>query len=151
MASGRCSQPFIHDFKMACDSDDSDNAEAVDWHFALARINGYVVLVQSQFFSLSLLSSSTLTSLAVSNLAPESISQALTSMDVRVFRHEFITIFRFSHCDSLHPSDVHILEHIDDAATLYEEENDTVFLAKEVVQKITSADKRSEARRSLCW
>jgi hypothetical protein len=76
---------------MGCDSDNSDGAHAVDWHFALARIHGYVVLVQSEFVVFGL--SPRFKYLIVSNLASESISRALTLMDVRIFRHEFITIF----------------------------------------------------------
>jgi hypothetical protein len=47
---------------------------------------------------------------------------------------------------------VHIIDHLDDAVMLYEEENDTVFLAREVMERLQNimlVDKRSEARRNL--
>lgn len=56
--------------------------------------------------------------------------------DVHVFRHEFITLFRYSHRATVHPADMHILEPIDDRATLYEEDKGTVFLARDVMAKI---------------
>ena len=62
--------------------------------------------------------------------------------DVRVFRHEFITIFRYSHSTSVHPADLRVLEHIDERGTMYEEEKGTVFLSRDVMdrmQKLTAA------------
>ena len=56
--------------------------------------------------------------------------------DVRVFRHEFITQFRFSHRATVHPADMHILEPIAEHATLYEADKGTVFLARDVMAKI---------------
>ena len=61
------------------------------------------------------------------------MAAALATADVHVFRHEFITQFRFSHRATVHPADMHILEPIDDALTLYEEDKGTVFLARDVV------------------
>jgi hypothetical protein len=58
------------------------------------------------------------------------------AVDVKIFRHELATVFRLSRRMSVHPSDIQILEHIDGAATLYEEENETVFLARDVVQRL---------------
>ena len=63
----------------------------------------------------------------VSHATPAS---ALTAVDVKIFRHEFITIFRFSEATSLHPADICILEPIDEGLTRYEEENETVFFGK---------------------
>ncbi|KAF9446439.1 hypothetical protein P691DRAFT_609392, partial [Macrolepiota fuliginosa MF-IS2] len=84
-------------------------------YFAFASIKGDVNLVQ------------------VSYATPAS---ALTTVDVKIFRHEFITIFRFTEARTLHPSDICILEPIDDQLTRYEEENDTVFLAKELMDRM---------------
>lgn len=64
---------------------------------------------------------------------------------MKVFRHEFITIFRHSHNETVHPSDITILEFIDERLTRYEEENGTVFLAKDLMerlQKMTMAFRR---------
>lgn len=70
--------------------------------------------------------------------------------DVKVFRHEFITIFRYSHSATVHPADIHVLYPIDDRCTLYEEDKGTVFLARDVMaqlQKLTALS-RGPARRT---
>jgi hypothetical protein len=67
-------------------------------------------------------------------------------MDVNIFRHEFITIFRFAESATLHPADFQVVEPIDDALVRYEEENDTVFLAKglmERLRKLTADPRKS--------
>ena len=64
------------------------------------------------------------------------MSSALMAADVHVFRHEFITLFRYSHRATVHPADMHILEPIEDDATLYEEEKGTVFLARDVMTNL---------------
>ena len=56
--------------------------------------------------------------------------------DVRIFRHEFITIFRYSHCASIHPSEFQVLEVLDERCTAYEEEKETVCLAREVMARM---------------
>ena len=63
-------------------------------------------------------------------------ASALMAADVRVFRHEFITIFRYSHSTSVHPADLRVLERIDARGTLYEEEKGTVFLARDVMERM---------------
>ncbi|KAJ7074971.1 hypothetical protein B0H15DRAFT_742909, partial [Mycena belliarum] len=87
-----------------------------DGQFAIARVNGTIRLVQ------------------VSLATPAS---ALSTVDVKIFRHEFIHIFRYLECRTLHPTDVHILELIEDRQKTYEEENDTVFLAKDVMERMS--------------
>lgn len=107
-------------------------------YFAFARIKGNVFLVQ------------------VSHATPAS---ALTAVDVKIFRHEFITIFRFSEATSLHPADICILEPIDEQLTRYEEENETVFLAKDLVDKLRKMtdprrifqSRRCSMRRQRRW
>ncbi|KAJ3748061.1 hypothetical protein DFH05DRAFT_1522485 [Lentinula detonsa] len=84
--------------------------------FAFARIQGEICLVQ------------------VSSLTPT--QSALTTVDVKIFRHEFITIFRFSATTTLHPSDIHFIENIDDQLVYYEEEKGTVFLARNVMERL---------------
>ncbi|KAF9566579.1 hypothetical protein CPC08DRAFT_593570, partial [Agrocybe pediades] len=86
-----------------------------DAHFAFARIKGDVCLVQA------------------SSSRPLS---ALAAVEVKVFRHEFISIFRFSENCTLHPSDICILEPIDDRLTRYEEDSETVFLARNVMERL---------------
>lgn len=63
-------------------------------------------------------------------------SSKVGTTEVKVFRHEFITIFRLSHSMSLSSSDLRILEPIDDEVLKYEEEKETVFLAKELVEQL---------------
>lgn len=64
------------------------------------------------------------------------MSSALMVADVHVFRHEFITQFRYSHRATVHPADMHILEPIEDHCTLYEEDKGTVFLARDVMTRM---------------
>ncbi|KAF9494796.1 hypothetical protein BDN71DRAFT_1356725, partial [Pleurotus eryngii] len=84
--------------------------------FAFARVNGDVCLVQ---ISLS-----------------ASPASKVGTTEVKIFRHEFITIFRLSHSITLSSSDLRILEPIDDEVLKYEEEKETVFLAKELVEQL---------------
>jgi len=58
---------------------------------------------------------------------------ALTTVDVKIFRHEFINIFRLIESRTLHPADINILESIDDSLTHYERDKETVYLAKELI------------------
>ena len=113
-----------------------------DGYFAFARINDEVYLVQGTLFS-HLLKPFSLKkthqhnpffSLSVSCATPA--SSALTTVDVKIFRHEFITVFRFSEIKTFHPSDICIVEPIDDRWTRYEEENETVFLARDLVARL---------------
>ncbi|KAI0945041.1 hypothetical protein AcV7_001680 [Taiwanofungus camphoratus] len=86
--------------------------------FAFASIKGNICLVQ------------------VSGPSPGKMSSALMASDVNVFRHEFITQFRYSHSASVHPADMHVLEPIDERCILYEEEKGTVFLARDVMARL---------------
>ena len=68
-------------------------------------------------------------------------SALLPVADAKVFRHEFITIFRYSHSTTVHPADMHVLYPLDERCALYEEEKGTVFLAKDAMaqmQKLTA-------------
>lgn len=69
-------------------------------------------------------------------------------MDVKIFRHEFITMFRYSHCDTIHPADICILEPIDEELTRYEEDNGTVFLARDLMERLRKmTDSRPQLSR----
>lgn len=59
----------------------------------------------------------------------------MTPVDIKVFRHEFVFIFRFVQFLTLHPSEITILETIDDNLTRYEEDG-TVFLARSVMERM---------------
>ncbi|KAF8872420.1 hypothetical protein BD779DRAFT_1452767 [Infundibulicybe gibba] len=108
-------------------------------YFAFARINGVVCLVQ---------------------VSLETPASALTTVDVKIFRHEFITIFRFSETRTFHPADITIIETIDDRLTRYEEENETVFLARDLMERMRKLTDqrlapqarwyRSQIRRQRC-
>ncbi|CAL1708702.1 unnamed protein product [Somion occarium] len=82
-------------------------------YFAFAQIKGDVCLVQLSQPSSSLMFS-----------------------DVRVFRHEFITIFRYSYSTTVHPTDIQVLELLDERCTLYEEEGETVSLSRDVMSRM---------------
>ncbi|KAH9477471.1 hypothetical protein JR316_0009687 [Psilocybe cubensis] len=85
-----------------------------DAHFAFARINGSDVhLVQASSFK--------------SPIAP---------VDVKVFKHEFIYIFRLAKSCTVHPAEISFLETIDDRHALYEEEGEKVYLTREMMQKM---------------
>lgn len=82
--------------------------------FALALMKGAICLVQ------------------MSNIAPS----PLMVVDVRVFRHEFITIFRYSHSTTVHPSDIQVLEVLDEHSAAYDEEKETAFLPRDVMDRM---------------
>ncbi|GLB39365.1 hypothetical protein LshimejAT787_0605270 [Lyophyllum shimeji] len=84
-------------------------------YFAFARIKGHICLVQ------------------VSCDTPIS---ALATVDVKIFRHEFITIFRLSETTTLHPADISIIEPLEELHIRYEEDNETVFLARELMGRL---------------
>lgn len=54
-------------------------------------------------------------------------------LDILVFRHEFVSIFRYSHSARVHPLEFRVLEPLDDHAVRYEPDNGTVFLAKDLM------------------
>ncbi|KAJ7910013.1 hypothetical protein B0H13DRAFT_1507422, partial [Mycena leptocephala] len=52
-------------------------------------------------------------------------------------RHEFIHIFRYLENRVLRPVDMHIIQRVEDRHRVYEEENETVFLAREVMEQMS--------------
>ncbi|KAF8650361.1 hypothetical protein AX16_005274 [Volvariella volvacea WC 439] len=67
---------------------------------------------------------------------------------VKLFRHEFITIFRYSETLALHPSEMHIIEPIDDSLTRYEPDSETLFLARDLMDRLRKlSDRRLSAMR----
>jgi hypothetical protein len=73
---------------------------------------------------------------------------ALTTVDAKVFRHEFITIFRLSEIKTFHPADISIMETIDDYHVRYEEENETVFVARELLDRIRKMSEKPRTSRT---
>jgi len=57
-------------------------------------------------------------------------------VDVRVFRHEFITIFRYSHNTTVHPADIQVLEVLGEHSVAYDEEKETAFLPRDVMDRM---------------
>ncbi|KAF8650360.1 hypothetical protein AX16_005274 [Volvariella volvacea WC 439] len=95
-------------------------------HFAFARVHGEVCLIQLE-----------------TPLTP--LSKTTT---VKLFRHEFITIFRYSETLALHPSEMHIIEPIDDSLTRYEPDSETLFLARDLMDRLRKlSDRRLSAMR----
>ncbi|KAH9059515.1 hypothetical protein EDB87DRAFT_1621348 [Lactarius vividus] len=87
--------------------------------FALAQVHDDVCLVQ-----------------VCSSLAHESCHSALSAVEAQIYAHEFITIFRYSHPAVLHPSDIRILEWLDEQSVLDEADKGTVFLARDVMERL---------------
>ncbi|KAJ7871548.1 hypothetical protein B0H13DRAFT_2349839 [Mycena leptocephala] len=102
-----------------------------DGQFAIACIGGAIWLVQ---VSLS-------TPASAFESAP---NLAAAGVDLKVFRHEFIHIFRYLENWVLRPVDVHIIQRVDDRHRVYEEENETVFLAREVMEQMSGLMSRGE-------
>jgi len=61
---------------------------------------------------------------------------ALGTVDVKVFRHDFINIFRFSENRTLHPNDINFIEQIEADCIRYEEDNETVFLSRATMDRM---------------
>lgn len=117
-------------------------------YFAFARVKGDICLVQGAFpircVFLSLFINDLFRGL-VSSATPMS---ALTTVDVKIFRHEFVTIFRFSEARTLHPTDISIIEHINDNHIRYEEDNEMVFVARELIDRIRKTAEKPSAPRT---
>jgi hypothetical protein len=112
--------------------------------FAFARIRGKACLVKGVpstelHMSIALKGSS---SLPVPLTPSGAISSALAAVDVIVFQHEFLTIFRYSHCEAVHPSDFHLLEYMDQRFTRCDGENCRVFSEESVVERLRKMTNR---------
>ncbi|KAJ3482799.1 hypothetical protein NLI96_g6733 [Meripilus lineatus] len=110
MAVTTCTPTSVHNAGTVTATDSTTSAP-----FAFAQINGEICLVQ---------------------LPSPLVPSPFIACDVRLFRHELITIFRYSHSTSFHPSDIQILEFLDERTTLYEEDKGTVFLSREAVARM---------------
>lgn len=67
-------------------------------------------------------------------------------MDATIFTHEFINIFRFSHRAVMHPADIHVIDPIADDSARYEEEDGTVFLSRDVMERFSKLTLRRPVR-----
>jgi len=86
-----------------------------DPRFAFARVKGDICLVQ---------------------LHPVQSETSRESLAILVFRHEFVSIFRYSHDLRVSPEDIRVLELLDEDRIRYEEESGTVFLAKDLMAQL---------------
>ncbi|KAG1729726.1 hypothetical protein EDB19DRAFT_1742869 [Suillus lakei] len=86
-----------------------------DPRFAFARVKGNICLVQ---------------------LHPIQSETSRESMGILVFRHEFVSIFRYSHDLRVSPEDIRVLELLDEDRIRYEEDNGIVFLAKDLMAQL---------------
>ncbi|KAG2068866.1 hypothetical protein BDR04DRAFT_734649 [Suillus decipiens] len=86
-----------------------------DPRFAFARVKGDIYLVR---------------------LHPIQSNTSRESLGVVVFRHEFVSIFRYSHNLCVSPEDIRVLELLDEDQIRYEEDNGTVFLAKDLMTQL---------------
>ncbi|EGO29204.1 hypothetical protein SERLADRAFT_456646 [Serpula lacrymans var. lacrymans S7.9] len=100
-------------------------AEILEEQFAFARINGDVCLVQ------------------FTNVSPFS-----PTISVNIFRHEFITIFRYSHSTCAAQASVRIFQVLDARGIRYEEDSGTVFLAKDLVERLRWITERRSRKAS---
>ncbi|TDL24489.1 hypothetical protein BD410DRAFT_801844 [Rickenella mellea] len=98
--------------------------------FAIAQVHDSVCLVQSD--SVHATSSSPL---------------FMTPVELHIFRHEFGTMFRYSHRATLHPNDIHVLNPIDERHIL-REETGVVFVAREVTDQLLKWTKPRAVPRS---
>ncbi|KAG0707990.1 hypothetical protein DFH29DRAFT_1075958 [Suillus ampliporus] len=100
-----------------------------DPRFAFARIKGDICLVQ---------------------LHPIQSETSRESLGILVFRHEFVSIFQYSHDLRVSPEDIRVLALLDGDRIRYEEDNGTVFLAKDLMaqlRRIIDASNMIRSRR----
>ena len=70
----------------------------------------------------------------------------MAPVQVDVFRHEFIAMFRWSYFATLHPSDIRVLEMIDDECVRYEEESGAAFMNREAIARMSKWSNRRSPR-----
>lgn len=120
------SQAFIHADHL---SPPGGNAPAA--FFAFATIKGVVCLVQVT--------------------TPRSMDSTSVMLDVSIFRHEFVSMWRFSHRLQLYPSEIGTFVAIDAQSVRYEEDSGTIFLAKDLMWRLKgfmNAASQTKASRS---
>lgn len=115
-------------------------------YFAFARVKEDVCLVQGMNINCYLCLKHLLILIVKVSLATP--ASALTTVDAKIFRHEFITIFRLLETKTFHPSDISIIEHINDYHVRYEEENETVFLARELMDHLRKMTEKPRIPRT---
>ncbi|EIW76995.1 hypothetical protein CONPUDRAFT_84273 [Coniophora puteana RWD-64-598 SS2] len=128
-------------------SDAASTTAGADGGFAFARVQGEICLVQISrppAASSSKSTSSYPPPQSQSHPHPQHLSSPLTPtpasappIDLSVFRHEFVSIFRYSHRVRVPARDLRVLELLDDPGCLrHEEDSGTVFLAKDLALRL---------------
>lgn len=73
-------------------------------------------------------------------------------LNVSIFRHEFVSMWRFSHTVQLYPAEIGAFVALDTQSIRYEEDSGTIFLAKDLMWRLkgfmdaTSQTKASRSR-----
>lgn len=99
--------------------------------FAFAKLQRDVCLVQREHHDDPALDT---LSYALAVVGQTTVDPSGTPLlDIHVFRHEFVSIFRYSYSTRVHPLELKVLESLDDHAVRYEPDNGTVFLAKDLM------------------
>lgn len=99
--------------------------------FAFAVIKGFVCLVQIT--------------------TPRSMDSTSVLLDVSIFRHEFVSMWRYSHTVQLYPSEIGAFLALNTHSVRYEEDSGTIFLAKDLMchlKGFMDASTKSKASRS---
>lgn len=106
--------------------------------FVFARVRGNICLAQcmSPYFRGIIVLPLIILLAPVQLTTPGSILSALSVTEAAIFVHEFINIFRFSHHAIIHPSEISVIDPIDEQCIRYEEDNGTVFLSKDVMERL---------------
>lgn len=97
--------------------------------FAFATIKGVVCLVQIT--------------------TPRSMDSTSVMLDVSIFRHEFVSMWRYSHTVQIYPSEIGAFVALDTQSVRYEEDSGTIFLAKDLMWRLKGfMDATSKAKAS---
>jgi hypothetical protein len=119
-----------------------DVSEADPTGFAFARIRGVVHLVYAPNLPIAASSAFALPS---SPLKPSTSSPSLADTPVPVFRHDFVSVFRFSHV--ARAGDLRLLERLPQDAARHEPHSDTVFLSREAAVRMRALDSANSPMR----
>jgi len=74
---------------------------------------------------------------------------AFVPVDVCVYRHDFVSVFRLDAAVALHPADFALLEGIDAAQLRHEADSETVFLARAAMERLRLLSAPSDPRAKM--
>jgi hypothetical protein len=107
-----------------------------DPRFAFARVKGDICLVQCGLSPFTSPDCGLIQLSMIYLVHPIQSETSRGSLGIIVFRHEFVSIFRYSHDLCVSPEDIRVLELLDEDRIRYEEDNGTVFLAKDLMAQL---------------